>query len=485
MSDFEDDAKKPDLDAAAASALLGESEVSSAFEPISSSTPKLAPDAFGSNWSESAQAARSAEAVDADPADTAAAPFDAYAATAADPPVAPTPPVAWWAPPSFDTPALPPIPPTPGAPNAPKGTRSVLIGAISGALVGALVTGGLFVAFRDEDRTPKSVTSPRIDLSSNLRTPKVEPLSPAIDGGVDVQAVLKRMRPAVVEIQVETLRGAGGGTGVIISSDGVIVTNSHVVEGARDIKVRLADGDIVDAKIKGQDDSHDLAVLTIERTGLAAAVLGDSDQMNVGDPVVAIGNALGLGISVTTGIVSGLDRVVNEPNGKTLLGALQTDAAINPGNSGGPLVNSRGEVIGINTAIASPNESNNVGFAISISSAKPIIEALTSGRTPKDAFLGVASEDVTPSLVRTKSLKVTSGAFVTDVPSDIPASRAGIEQGDVIVELEGAPVTGSGQLRRLITRNPAGKDVEVVVVDKSGDRKTLTITLGERPTNEQ
>ena len=415
------------------------------------------------------------------------APYDVFAPTEANvPSVAPVPPSPWWAPPAPPQgSSTPPAPIVPVSMSAPKAGRSVLIGAVSGALVGALVTGGLFVAFRDDEATPSSATPTRIDLSSNTNTKNVEPLQPANDGGVDVQAVLQRMRPAVVEIQVETLQGTGGGTGVIVSSDGIIVTNAHVVENARKIKVKLADGDVVDAKVKGQDASHDLAVITIARTGLAAAALGDSDQMRVGDPVVAIGNALGLGISVTTGIVSGLDREVDEPNGKILLGALQTDAAINPGNSGGPLVNSRGEVIGINTAIASPTESNNVGFAISISSAKPTIEALTSGRAPKDAFLGVASEDVTPSLVRSKSLKVATGAYVTDVPSNSPASSAGIEQGDVVVELEGTAVTGTGQLRRLITRNAAGKAVKVVVVKKSGDRKTLTITLGERPTTEQ
>ena len=409
-------------------------------------------------------------------------PMDALSPVPPLPPVPPGAPSPWWAPPtSQGSPPPPAVIMQSSVRAAPKAGRSVLIGAIVGALVGSLVTGGLFVAFRDDVAPPNGATQTKIDLSSNRQTPNVEPLRPATDGGVDVQAVLKRMRAAVVEIQVQTLQGAGGGTGVIISSDGIIVTNSHVVDNASTIRVKLADGDIVDAKVKGQDVGHDLAVLTIGRTGLTAAVLGDSDQMNVGDPVVAIGNALGLGISVTTGIVSGLDRFVNEPNGKTLLSALQTDAAINPGNSGGPLVNSRGEVIGINTAIASPTESNNVGFAISISSAKPIIEALTSGRTPKDAFLGIASEDVTPSLVRSKSLKVDSGAYVTDVPSNSPASSAGIAAGDVVVELEGTPVTGTGQMRRLITRNPVGKSITVVVVNKAGDRKTLKVTLVERP----
>jgi putative serine protease PepD len=156
----------------------------------------------------------------------------------------------------------------------------------------------------------------------------------------------------VVRISITTSDGAAAGTGIVIDPNGTIVTNAHVVSGATSIRVQLPDGDVATGKAKGVDPTHDLAVITIPRHNLASAVLGDSDALAVGDPVIAVGNALDLGISVTTGIVSAIDRDVPEENGNTLLGALQTDAAINPGNSGGPLVNAQGQVIGINDRAA-------------------------------------------------------------------------------------------------------------------------------------
>jgi serine protease Do len=251
-----------------------------------------------------------------------------------------------------------------------------------------------------------------------------------------------------------------------------------VVDGANTIQVQLANGDLVPAKSKGVDASHDLAVITINRKNLPSAVLGDSDALSVGDPVIAVGNALNLGISVTSGIISAIDRDVPEPNNNTLYGALQTDAAINPGNSGGPLVNARGQVIGINTAIAPPSDASNVGFAIAISAAKPIIADLASGRTPRDALLGVAGVDVTPSLVSQHKLHVNSGVYMQEVDSGTAAAKAGIVKGDVIVSLDGEPVTTSEQMRRYIRRHQPGDTVSVVYVTPSGARKTVSVKLG-------
>ena len=197
--------------------------------------------------------------------------------------------------------------------------------------------------------------------------------------------------PAVVAIVDDGGPDSGGaaGTGFVISSDGVIVTNNHVVEGATKIQAQFSDGTTLTAKVLGRDSSSDLAVIKVDGVNLPTIELGDSDQVQVGDDVVAIGNALALegGLSVTRGIISGLHREVSTNSGGSLADVIQTDAAINPGNSGGPLVDAQGRVIGINTAIADPGSAQNVGFAIPISNAKAIIDQLRRGKQP--AYLGV------------------------------------------------------------------------------------------------
>ena len=410
------------------------------------------------------------------------------------PPVAPAP---WWssqgatdsgstwsgaddttAPNAVFVPPVPPAPPAPPAPPVRRGARPVLAGALAGALVASLVTGGIFVAFgHDHNNSDSSNTPSTLTLASSTGTP---PIDTGSGRATDVRAIIERVRPAVVAIRVETSQGTAGGTGFIVNRNGTIVTNAHVVSDASSISVTLSTGDVADATVKGVDTSHDLAVIKIDGHDLPSVSLGDSDAAQVGDPVVAIGNALGLGISVTTGIVSALDRSVDEPNGNTILGALQTDAAINPGNSGGPLVNANGQVIGINTAIASPDSSNNVGFAISISSAKTIIEDLANGRTPRDALLGVQSEDVTPTRVDDLHLKTDHGAIVTSVEPGTAAAAAGIKNGDVIVEVDGLAVHGSDELRRYVRRHRPGDTVKVVVYTAGGDRKALQATLGSQ-----
>ncbi|HEY4396393.1 MAG TPA: trypsin-like peptidase domain-containing protein [Acidimicrobiia bacterium] len=204
----------------------------------------------------------------------------------------------------------------------------------------------------------------------------------------DISAILAKDVPAVVAITTDggpaLGRGGGGGgaaTGIVIDAGGVIVTNDHVVADARTINVTMSDGRKLSARVLGQDASHDLAVLRVDATNLPAAELGNSDQVQVGDDVVAIGNALDLdgGLSATRGIVSGLHRQIPTETGGQLQGLIQTDAAINPGNSGGPLVDAQGRVVGINTAIANPSTAQNVGFVIPISQAKPIIDRLRGG----------------------------------------------------------------------------------------------------------
>ena len=249
--------------------------------------------------------------------------------------------------------------------------------------------------------------------------------------------------------------------------------------------MHLADGRELEGEVLGTAPGFDLAVVEVNETDLPTVALGDSDELEVGAPVVAIGNALGRsegsGATVTTGIVSGLDRIVQvDPTNPdaTLFNAIQTDAAINPGNSGGPLVDSEGRVIGINTAIADPAVSNNIGFAISISSAESIIDDLRAGRDPQVPFLGVATETVTPTIA--EEVGVQQGAVITDVTPGSGAADAGIEEGDVIVELDGATIDRFEDVASEIRRHRPDDVIDLVVV-RDGDEQTFSVTLSERP----
>jgi S1-C subfamily serine protease len=378
-----------------------------------------------------------------------------------------------------------------GAPPAPGGAgvaaakpastvRSALVGGLVGALVASLVTAGAFVIADDDD-----------DGSSSTRT--TEPLTtaapaegePAQLDDIDVRDLIARVRPAVVRIAVTSDTEQGEGTGFIVASDGVIVTNAHVAGSARSIEVTLSDGDVEPAELLGSDATHDLAVIKIDREGLPTLPLGDSDPpvTQVGDSVIAVGNALGLegDLSVTTGIVSALDRTLDEGTVR-LVSVIQTDAAINPGNSGGPLLNTRGEVIGINTAIARPAETNNVGFAISISSAQPIIESLREGRDPEVAFLGVETESVTPQIADEFDLDTTRGARITDLVDGSPAEGSGLEVGDVVVSLDDEPTATREALLRQIRRHRVGDEVELEI-EREGARRTITVELGQLPSD--
>jgi len=244
--------------------------------------------------------------------------------------------------------------------------------------------------------------------------------------------------------------------------------------------VAFTDGSSLDAEIVGNDPSSDLAVLKVDASGLATVELGDSEAVQVGDDVVAIGNALALegGLSVTQGIISGTGRTVETDAGGALVGMLQTDAAINPGNSGGPLLDADARVIGINTAIANPQSAQNVGFAIPASRAKPIIEDLRLGRAP--AFLGVTTQTVTPAVARERDLDVTEGAYVSSVTPGSPAADAGLHDGDVILEISGEPIKGSADVQTVVRTHRPG-DTVTVVVDRDGERVSLDATLTERP----
>jgi serine protease Do len=260
------------------------------------------------------------------------------------------------------------------------------------------------------------------------------------------------------------------GSGFIISRDGYVLTNYHVVAGADEIKVRLSDKREFKAEIKGTDEKLDLALLKIDaKDHFTIASLGDSDAIEVGDWVMAIGNPFGLEQTVTAGIISAKGRVIGSGPYDDFL---QTDASINPGNSGGPLFNARGEVIGINTAIVAGGQG--IGFAIPVNMAKSIIDQLKEKGTVTRGWLGVSVQALTPELAQSFGLDKETGALVNEIIKDSPAERAGIQSGDIILMYDGKPVHEMNELPRLVADTPVGKKV---VVKLLRDRKEMSITV--------
>jgi len=273
------------------------------------------------------------------------------------------------------------------------------------------------------------------------------------------------------------------GSGVIVTEDGYILTNNHVVEGADKVEVALAGGKKrYTAKVVGTDPQTDVAVLKVEATGLPAITLADSDKLEVGDVVLAIGNPFSVGQSVTKGIVSGLGRG-DFPGGRVVdfEDFIQTDAAVNPGNSGGALVDAEGRLVGINTFIVSRSGgSQGVGFAIPVNLARSVIDRLVTDGKVRRGYLGVNPQPVTPDLAKEFKLSDESGALVGEVRPNTPAENAGVKEGDVIVEFNGKKVTDDRHLRLIVAQTPPKTKVTLKVV-RDGKEKTLTATLGERP----
>ena len=252
------------------------------------------------------------------------------------------------------------------------------------------------------------------------------------------------------------------GSGFVLNPNGFIVTNNHVVEDATDIQVKLADGRELPAKVVGRDSKTDLAVLKVEATGLPVIPLGDSAALQVGEPVMAIGNPFGLEQTVTTGIVSATGRVIGSGPYDNFI---QTDASINPGNSGGPLINARGEVIGINTAIFSRSGGSvGIGFAVPSSLAKTVITQLADHGKVERGWLGVSIQPLTKELAKGFKRGDATGALVSSVVEGSPAEKAGVKAGDVIVEFYGKKVAKSGDLPRLVADVHVGNEVPMVVV---------------------
>lgn len=413
-------------------------------------------------------------------------------------PVSPAspPPSPWLSSASTPPPSPPPIPvavgPAPVPPSASGGSgggsgwRQFIVGALVGALVGGGTAAGVSLATRD-------------DNSNNGRTVVVGAASQpvrntsVIGKAKDVQSVLRKVEGAVVAVQTGAAvdkglftgnsgSSGGEGTGFVISPDGVIVTNNHVVADARGrIEVEFGDGTKQAAELLGRAPEYDLAVIKVDGKNLPTVKLGSSDAMQVGDEVVAVGNALALkgGLSVTEGIVSGKGRTVPEDQtGTTLYDVLQTDAAINPGNSGGPLVNAAGEVVGINTALA--GGSQNVGFAISIDSAKSVIAQLRAGKRVSVAFLGVQTTEVTPAIARSLNLTTKKGAVIQEITKGQAADKAGLAKNDVIVAISGISISGPEDVGAQIRRFSPSDEVEITV-ERGGKNQKMRVALGTRP----
>jgi len=300
--------------------------------------------------------------------------------------------------------------------------------------------------------------------------------------------VVREVRPAVVSVMTEMVgydlfnqayKQEAAGSGIILDSAGYIVTNNHVVEGANDIQVELYDGTTYRATIVGTDSLTDLAVIRAEATGLSFARLGRSENLEVGEWVVAIGNALGEGISASEGIVSRLDVSITV-SGSTLRDLIQTTAAINPGNSGGPLVNMAGEVIGINSVKVASIGIEGMSYAIAIDGAHPIIQSLVNQGYVTRPWLGVSLYTVDRFTATINDLSVDTGALVVDVSRDGPADRAGIRKGDVLVEFDGATIASSDDLLQGIIKSNVGDSVSIVYV-RGKDRLTTSAQLRESP----
>lgn len=388
-------------------------------------------------------------------------------------------------------------PPSPQDRSAPATKSSRRRWVVSSLVVTAAVFGGFMGAqiaqSGDDSSTAESVPTTVASSDESLAptetgsnaTPVIT--APASDGelpALDVATVVAIIEPSVVTVVSEIDEGFGAGqgtgTGVVISADGEILTNAHVVDGASKVSVLFGDSiDPIAATVLAMDAGNDLALLKIDATDLTPAVFADPDSINVGDEVVAVGFALDLdgGPTVTRGIISALNRTIENGDG-ALDGLIQTDAAISSGNSGGPLVNARGQVVGINTAVftsTAGTAANNVGFSISVGEALPVIDelrAISNGATRVEGYLGVglmSREDG------------GRGAEITEVAPDSPASIAGVLAGDIVVSAGGTPVDGQGALVAAIRDQSPGDTIEIVVL-RDGERLTLTATLVERPT---
>jgi S1-C subfamily serine protease len=348
------------------------------------------------------------------------------------------------------------------------------------------------------------------DVTIREASPPVESASGDV-AGAPVREVYTQTGPGVVSVDVASSElGPGGGSGFVLDEQGHIVTNQHVVGGAEDVSVRFASGVREDAEVVGEDPSTDVAVIKVDAPEgiLEPLTLGDSGSVGVGEPVVAIGNPLNVGISVTTGIVSGTERPIDAPNGYTIDGAVQTDAAINPGNSGGPLLDSRGTVIGVNAQIASESGGfEGVGFAVPIDTVKGVVEQLITTGEVVHGYIGVrmftvgvdelaAYTGLSEEELREEYGLPGNGAIVSEVTAGGPAAKAGIEGGeeeeiegipegvpigDVITKVEGELVASPDDVIEVVNASKPGDELTLTVVTPGEEARRVGVTVGVQP----
>ena len=352
--------------------------------------------------------------------------------------------------------------------------RTVLLSALVGAIVAGVATAAAL--WDRSDQSAATAAAPEPDRST-MTVP---------GDALSIHALLQKVRPSVVSVHTGVRGGEAAGSGVVLSADGIVLTNAHVVDGAQSIEIDLADGRTAEARLLGSVPAADVAVLQAENLTqpLTPAALGSSDSLQVGDAVVAIGNALNLGEapSVTTGIVSALSRSITTPNGDVLDNLIQTDAAINPGNSGGPLVNAQGEVVGVNTAILA--DAQNIGFALAIDDIRSIIDDIKAGRQVQTVrpLLGVETVDVSAISADIRSrfgVTATAGAFVQTVNPGTGAAAAGLRQGDVITSIDGRRVRSATDVGAAVRSKEPGDTVRIGW-ERQGSAQEGDATLGSR-----
>jgi S1-C subfamily serine protease len=364
-----------------------------------------------------------------------------------------------------------------------------------------------------------------IDSKSETRTTVAAPISAPVDAGESgdastVNQIYGHDGPGVAFIESteapeeasaplspfgeEEPRGGGiaTGSGFLIDDEGHILTNNHVVEGATKVEVRLGSSEVShEAEVVGTDPATDVALLKIDVPAdqMHPLSLGNSAKVQVGDPVVAIGNPFGLDRTVTAGIVSALQRQIQAPNGFSISHVIQTDAAINPGNSGGPLIDSAGEVIGINSQIQTGGSNGNVGigFAVPINTAREVVQQIEQHGKVEHAYVGISGGSVTPAVAKALKLPVEKGVLVNEVTKGGPADKAGVEGGDteatiegaqlqlggdVITEIDGKPIGSMEDLINAVNSAQPGDEMELTLLRGDNETKHVTVTLGVRPT---
>jgi serine protease Do len=392
-----------------------------------------------------------------------------------------------------------------------KMTRCVAYALAFGLIAGTAFQGSSYAL---QQIFPKKYTTASTASSTKLAATAVSTTNSNTSASTtDITGVVSDVMPSIVAItnmenvqyqtffgQTQNYESKSAGSGIIVKEDDTyyyIATNNHVVEGTKSLTVQFADLTTASAEVQGTNATNDLAVVKVKKSDIKAdtlskikvATLGDSAKLSVGEPAIAIGNALGYGQSVTTGVISALNREVSiqdETNGATVSNKLiQTDAAINPGNSGGALIDSKGEVIGINSSKYSDTSVEGMGFSIPMSTAKPVIEDLitngTATATSKGAYLGIAGVDVTDEV--SSSYNIPAGVYVTQVMSKSAAETAGFSQGDIITKIDDQKLTAIADLKKIISGHKTGDKVTITYQrrDNSGSYKesTMKVTLGE------